>query len=461
MKRTRLTASVFCGLCVFARNTRAAEAVPDRVATAAPNRVATAAPNRVALAAPNTERWDLARTLSFALENAPGRLLADEARASTEDSERAARGGLFPSLTAKSAHGFAGVNPGSTTTEPWSSAASLEMSVPLYDNGQSWRTLRTARLASQSARLEAIESVQQLGLDVIRAYYDLSYRGYSLEAVKSRRDTLSKQFRLADSLYRQGLRTKVDVRRFEIQDQRAALELRQAEAEMQRSVAKLQALLGFQDGVGPSFVPVSLEAPRNTAATVESTPLKVEDLRARQIAAIKVEISREGYEGERRTLWPQLSLNGDASYGWANYLGNTTAPDPSLSWSALASLNFVIFDGGIRRANSSKALHALRSSELSLAKVDADLKSQMTGLEIDLQLLRGNLEANRQLRLLEEENYAVLEARYRDGKTNYLDLIDGLQSLLRARLGEYSGTSDFRLKEAEKLFYEGRIHEFK
>lgn len=415
----------------------------------------------LAFSAQSEERWDLARTLSFALESAPGRLLADESRASTEDSERAARGGLFPTLTAKSSHGFAGVNPGSTTTEPWASASSLELSVPLYDNGQSWRTLRTARLASESARLKAIESIQQLGLDVIRAYYDYSYRGYSLDAVKSRRDTLSKQYRLADSLYRQGLRTKVDVRRFEIQDQRAALELRQAEAEMQRSVAKLRALLGFKDGGGPSFAPVSLEAPKTVAVTTAAAPLRVEDLRARKMAAIQVESSRESYEGDRRTLWPQLSLDGSTSYGWANYLGNPTAPDATLSWSALASLNFVLFDGGVRRANTSKALHALRSSEIELAKIDADLKSQMTSLEIDLQLLRGNLEANRQLRLLEEENYAVLEARYRDGKTNYLDLIDGLQSLLRARLGEFSGTSDYRLKEAEKMYYEGRIHEFR
>src|SRR5262249_26874031 len=148
----------------------------------------------------------------------------------------------------------------------------------------------------------------------------------------------------------------------------------------------------------------------------------------------------------KRNYWPQIALTGETGYHNSAFLGNGfgwTANQYN-DWSALVTLTYTIWDWGIQK----RQMEVAHRNELVVGSTGdqalLDLGNDLRNVMLQLRTLRENVRMTRELLVLQQQSYALLEAEYRNGRATYLDLIGELKFLIDAR-SRFS-TSYFSLK---------------
>jgi outer membrane protein TolC len=329
-------------------------------------------------------------------------------------------------------------------------AASALVSQPIFEP-RAFPLMRMARFERDAARFTATESKRLVGYDAAVTFLStLSFEQVVL-AAQRRRDFAQTNLNDVRARFEAGLVSSNDVTRAELELATAVRGVAQAAGDVQASRVELETLL--KTDVGPLAPPTALLEAAAAPPVPTATVIAAAQQRRSDIAAERagVEALRAFAAEPRAGFLPAIDLQ-------AQTRNINDGPITSRNNDAFLgiSLNWPVFDAGIRRAQRLEREARVRGAELeleaSLRDVERELRSATVQVNTEQALLREALAAVRAA----NKNTNETTILYREGLASALELADATQRLFEAEVAE--ATARYRmavaylaLREAEGL----------
>lgn len=402
---------------------------------------------------PATKKVSFQEAVRIAVENSPS-LNTARRELDVREMEYVNSYSVFlPSLDLAANHGLRGSN--------HVEELSLQLTESLYDNGVSLAKYDSARYQKEIAELSYRNERDKLVLDLATEYMRYSLAANLTQVQEQQFNIINKQYQSVANQYHQGIKTRRDYLRFKTELRRAEIELQNSRATVEKSRFELMRWLGFDvSRLEPfDFQPIGVDV-----ESVGQVPLKGPDL-ANHYRYRIAELQRKTFDNDvyivRRDYWPRVSLTAGAAYHTGDYLhGNAfSAQNEETSWNALLTLNFNLWDWGIRRRNVSLAEAKRTQSENAITSNLNTFAAENAKMMLEMKQSSRNFTVARELLDLETKSYGFLDAEYRNGKASYLDVIVGLRDLLSAKVQMYSSYFDLRGQLLRYRYHEGRLYE--
>jgi outer membrane protein len=415
--------------------------------------------------------FNLRQTVEYATQHSPSVVSAKATLLITELQYKTQVGKMLPSLDFSATHGLQNnipINIGNglyslNSAAPWSSALNLGVTETLYDNGNTLTQASIARLNQELASQNYRKTRETVTLDVSNEFYQLSLAIILLEVRKQQEVTVRRQFQTLTHQYQQGLKTKTDYLRLKTQVQRAELQRISAENDIQLSYTVLRKLLavGLHNPTLFEFEPLRVQKAEKLEALLPSDKPSIDEFYDSKTFAIQNEINGKHVYLTERNYWPQVFITGGIAYSNFAYL-NSGLPfnnGSQLTWNALLTFQYNIWDWGIRKRNVEVAQLNRDIQENTLTQNLLEVDAAINSLMLSIYRIQKSLILNQELLTSEEQTYHTLETQYREGKVTYLDLITGLNSLLDAKIQFYSTYFEALRNKAKHSYYKGKLYE--
>ena len=347
-----------------------------------------------------------------------------------------ARTAFFPQIDVNSA--FRNDTAGETRN---TLSSAVVLNQPLFD-ARAFPLMRFARLERDSVRLFADEEKRVLGFDAADAFLiTLSFEQVLL-AAEHRREFARASLADSRARFEAGLVSSNDVTRAELEAATAERELAQARGDVETARIHLATLLNT-DIAGPLQVPESLLAVAASAPAVDQPIVAEAQTRRNDIAAARfhVEALREFAEEPSRRFIPSARLTAHTSN-----INEGAISDRNNDALVGVTLNWPVFDAGIRRAEAAERTAIARGAELelqlALRNVEQQIRSSGVRLSSEQAALREAAAALRAARKNADETNEL----YRQGLASALELADANQRLFEAEVAEV--TARYRMAQA-------------
>lgn len=320
---------------------------------------------------------------------------------------------------------------------------------PLFD-ARAFPLLRQARLERNAARLSADESKRLLGFDAADAFLVAIGLEEVLRAAEHRRDFARTSLEDTSARFEAGLVSSNDVTRAELELATAVRGVAQSAGDVQNARIQLANLMNA-DAAAPLAVPTELLEAASTAPAIDETQIREAQTRRNDIAAgrLRLEALRAFSEEPSKRFIPNLLLSAQSrniNDGPISNRNNDALIGVTLNWS--------VFDAGLRRAEEAERVAQTRGAELllgaSLRDVERDIRSAGVFLTTEQAALREAAAALRAARKNAEETNEL----YRQGLASALELADANQRLFEAEVA--SATARFRMAQAYLALREAR-----
>lgn len=410
---------------------------------------------------PSIHSRSLPRVIQLAEENSPNIKKAKNALEIAEREKDNAFWRFFPTLDLEGKHGLLDDNI-STKASPSFSEVNLVLKEHLYDPDQN-ATLARYRL--HKAKYERAQMEYQYQRDeqlmrVAQAYLDWSASLQQREIDENKRDLLRRQYNVLDAQYKQGQKTRRDVLRIETEIKRLGMDILRRDNEIDLGFQKLAASVGLSQKDLESYKIEGEEAKPYGIVGTDPEELRVSDhMRSRIFERREEELAQETAFA-KRNYWPRVSFEGELKYNNHDYLNRriTWPENESWTWSALVVLRYNFWDFGIRRRDMEIAQIKERNVADENRQSLFDLATELRDVFLRLREYRENVKTSRELLVLEQQSYSILEAEYRNGRASYLDLITNLNSLIDARSKFMSSYFGMKKQQVLYSFHSGALY---
>lgn len=362
---------------------------------------------------------------------------------------------FFPSLDLTSEHGI-DKSSLKTATDPWASQIGLKLSENIYDNGESVTRYKISKLKLSLSEVSLKKAEDKLTLDVATETYRLSRETKLAEVRTQQLATLRTQFESVKNQYHQGMKRRQDYLRLKADVQRAEIDDLNAKNSLESSRISLRRILGSSvNQAALEFKPLEI-----SIIHPPSKDLIPDNTHDYKMGRLQRAVNELGVDLEERKYWPQVNLTTSIHYQNGNYLGGTSLnTNQKYGWNVLLSLNYNLWDWGIRKRDAQIAEAKKNIDDntvkLSLLAVDADIRT----LALEIAQFSENYRSSKALLDSEEEAYRSIKTDYQEGRVTYLDLIKSLNDLLDARVRFFTTHFGLLEKVAKYRFFEGTIYE--
>ena len=405
----------------------------------------------------------LGRLVEVAEQNSPTirkfQLALDQAQLEV----KSARAKFLPSLDLESKLAAKGFDPASrdAKNKRYDSVLALKLTETFYDNGESVTKYKAAINALELKRLEfEIERDNQL-LKLAGTFYDWSAKWQNRQISNNKADLLRRQFNILEAQYKQGIKTKRDVLRIETEVRRLQIDLLRADNELEVVLQRLASQAGV-DVEGLKTAKISADEAKADAPIPMGpwSEVKIENHRRSKIFARQSEEAQLQSRLKERNYWPQIALTGELS---GNDSGGET-PRPFMTtdywgWAAMVSLKYNIWDWGTRNRDLQIARVNERKVQAGNEQARLDLGIELHEVWLKLREFAESVKMTKELLVIEQQSFNILEAEYRNGRATYLDLITNLNSLIDARSKYASTYFDLKKQQTIYAFHKGTLHE--
>ncbi len=397
-----------------------------------------------------TVQLTLAQAIRTALDQNPRVHQSLLALAESGEDRRAAAAVLLPSVTAQAMgqraknnlDAFIGVPTphGPQVVGPfnWGQLV-LEARVSLFDLSL-WQRWRASQHAEDSVRAQGRAVREEITALVVGQYLRALRTQESLKAVQSRVGLAEALALLAISQQKQGVGTRLDTLRAQVQVQTERQRLLQAQTQRTTALAGLARLLTLEPGTQVDLLD-TLEAPVLPVLTFQeayASGLRLRPdlaaLEARERAAASL---RESAQGLRL---PSLFASGN--YGSTGLQSQPWATTYQLS----LGIRVPLFTGGLVSAQVAKAKSEQARVQEARRDVQSQVSLEVTVAQAELESARSEVEVATLSLSLSDEVLVQARHRFEAGVSNNIEVINAQDELARAHDNRISAL--YRLNQA-------------
>ncbi len=317
----------------------------------------------------------------------------------------------------------------------------LRLYQPIYSGGRAKSTLRQAKKMHFSAELGVDGAREEVLIMTARAYYGLLQAGKAVSIVTASLERLEEQLRVASTRLKIGLGTRADLLRAESELAERAADLVEAKGYRRDAENLFRRVTGIE-AVDDINLPVDID-PADEVAFFERLTLKI-DLVIKDALALAFK-SRDDY---RQSVLAEGVAEDGIKYARGAYLptvsiegvhvmrGQTPETSFFLDEATYGVLNVSvpIFEGGLRRADLSKARSRKRQAELTRTTLRRDIELELRGIYNDMATTKSRVGAYSKQFEFAKLNYETVFKQYEHGLADSVELIDGETLLASAEL---------------------------
>jgi outer membrane protein len=296
-------------------------------------------------------------------------------------------------------------------SQDWSGSVDLRQT--LFYGLRDWRARDIARLNRDIAELDRVTTVNELTLQVARAFYDAVALGEWVEVRTIVLEQSRNQLAVAERRYEVGEIAIADVARWRAEVAAARQELVVAEGDAELAHNRLRRLVGLEELgelVAPGTVPVPGGAEDALLARALEQRLEVQTLTHQlEAAGLYVKVERGGW-------YPELEAA-------AQYF-QQKAGFPANDWMSLSlMLKVPVYDGGLTKARVAKAREDLREVELLQQTVHRSIADEVDSAYLRYRAANAVLDAAVERNEASRLAYRQVERAFKVGEASTTDLL--------------------------------------
>jgi outer membrane protein TolC len=310
---------------------------------------------------------------------------------------------------------------------------------------------RSARLLEAAAGQDLEQDRAELVFAVKNAYWGLARAREFEKVVEENVRQVAEHLKDVRAFFDQGLVTKNDVLRAELELSNAEILRIDARDAAELALTALDSLIGLPLATDveltttaasqASRIPADSPGPSPVDGALSRRP----DLKA---ADLRIKASEWGIKAARSGYYPQVFLTGNYYYLRPNprYL-------PSLdkfkgTWDLGVSVSFDLWDWGQTRSRAEQARARLAQAESARKLLEDHVTLEVTQCRLALSRAKEKARVAGQAVGLAEENFRVSRERFRQGVALSADVLDAEVALLRTRLNKTQADIDLVLAQA-------------
>lgn len=325
----------------------------------------------------------------------------------------------------------------------------LSLQQPLFTGFKLSSNSQIARLNSLAAKQQYTQAEQDLILSIKNAYWDL----FSAEKVKQAVDDNYQQVKAhlndVQNFFKQGLATKNDVLKVEVQLSEIQLQQIDAKNSVKLAIVNLDNVIGLplntdiqvQENIEISEN-LNYELEQLIKSALENRP----DLKALNY---QVEASKNGITLAESNWYPQIYLTGNYYYNKPNQriLPNQNRFDAT--WDVGVGLSFNIWNWGATKNQTVQAKAQYEESVDGLNTMKDAITLEVTQDYYNMIKAREKVLVAEQTVSQAEENYRVTDDKFKQGLTLNSELLDAETALLQAKTNQIQAQVEYELALAQ------------
>jgi len=393
------------------------------------------------IGAPLPKILTLENALQFAFQNSISFKILEAQLNSTRLEKNIVDAASLPKLELKATHGLLGTDPQQTPSyasdprwQQWISSASLGISETLYSNGINSLRSEQAALRVSAAEGRYFIAKEALKLQVTQNFFRYTQALQLLKDQKAHAKLLTKIF---DRVRRENSGPSVtrNKMRFTAEVQKAETEILNLEAREYAAKIDLLRILGVSatEAAELTISPdqTSTDQILSTGEKALLSPIRVNELKDRQIQTTEAEISQLRFRQAKRETGPQIIWTAEAGVGSQDYWQTQKEfyENKKQFWKTVVQFSWTLWDAGSKSSSEALAAEALRQAELATRESQINLENEVKLFWLEFVKSYRKLDANKLLLKMEAEIFAEIDADYRNSKVGYLDLMYAIQGL--------------------------------
>lgn len=395
------------------------------------------------------------------------------AEAEAEEAEAAYRqtqSGRLPSVTGQASYMRLSDNipevsfrpPGSDTTftilpielNQFHSEVSVEQL--LFAGGRLNKQIDAAENQAESARLMQDQEKANVAFEIREAYWNLYHAIATNEATKTALAQVDEHLKNVRNRLDAGTALRTDL--LSAQTRRSEVLLDQVDSQNQVRVARLE--LNRLIGLSPleETQPVPPEQSAAVAYGIDELTEQALELRpelgalSRQVNAQEAEIDAK--QGE---WFPEISLVGRYVYARPNQYFFAQQDEFRGTWEAGVRLQWNIWSGGQRSAETSRIRARLNSSEAQLARMKEQVTVEVTRRYLELERAAEAIDVAAQSVESAEETFKSAQVQFGEGTALSEQVLDAEQAFRNAQASYARAVADFKIAQASILNSLGQV----
>jgi outer membrane factor, OMF family len=308
----------------------------------------------------------------------------------------------------------------------------LQVNWNLYTAGLVDAQIEDNQQGLKNSTLEVEKQLQDLKVNVTRAYFKLQTEDGNVEIAQSAVRNAEASLRDAEAQERAGVGTQFDLLRQQVQLANTKQRLLQAQNNRVVAQRDLARALNF---VEPTEVRAS-----DPVEESGSWDLSLEDS-IFQAYGKRVELSQftaqeQQAKAKERAAYaqinPQVSLNGAIDF--ANQFGGSNSAGGQVGYSVGAQLRWNFFDGGVAQGRAEQAIATAKIARVNFANINNQVRFEVEQQFFTLQSSKERISSSRQAQFQGEEALRLARLRFRAGVGTQTDVISAEDALTTAKV---------------------------
>jgi len=305
----------------------------------------------------------------------------------------------------------------------WSAGASLKQKI--WDFSKTSSAVNASKLDEEISKLSLKEIKALIAYKVKSLYKTMIVQKEAVEVRKKDLQTKVAYYEQAKALVKQGLKTEADASRFLSSVYAAKDELAIAKSLYEKAKISLSLYMGenIEDGVELEYG--LLKQKYNFDEDIQKEVL--DNNYQLKIKSQNIDKNMLIYKSTKASHYG--SIDAVASY---NHFDTLNRYDSKLVG---ISLSVPLYSGGRVSAQTQKARIGMQIAKEQKASNLLALKDEMSGLLVDIKRYNKTIEAKKAQIVAAQKTKNVLQARYEEGLTTYIEVLDAVSVELNAKLG--------------------------
>ena len=324
----------------------------------------------------------------------------------------------------------------------------LSLQQPLFTGFKLSSSSKIAEDNSLAAKQEYTQDEQNLILNIKNAYWGL----FSAEKLKKAVDDnfLQVKAHLVDiqNFFKQGLSTKNDVLKVEVQLSEIQLQQIDAKNSVKIAIVNLDNVIGLplsSDLQIPQNVSVSNNTEYDLTQLIKEAIRNRPDLKAMEY---QVEASKTGIALAQSNWYPQIYLTGNYYYSKPNQRILPSRNQFDATWDVGVGLSFNIWNWGATKDQTTQAEAQYEQSNDGLKSMQDAITLEVTQDYYNMIKAKEKILVAEQTVSQAEENYRVTDDKFKQGLTLNSELLDAETALLQAKTNQIQSLADYELAVA-------------
>ena len=419
------------------------------------------------------EKWTLSQCIDYALKN---NIQIQKSRVSEKEGEIALwqdKGALFPSLSFSTNQSM-GIRPFEQNTAivqngqvtntsnkvTYQGSYGLNATWTVWNGGINQKNIKAQELQNEITQLGTQQSELSIQEQIAQLYVQILYSTEAKKVNEQLAETAKSQYERGQQMLKQGQMSKADVAQLEAQWKSAQYDIINSETQVLNYKRQLKALLELGidtpfdvTGTAPSDEQVLAPIPSAQSIYEQAVSNRPEI----KSAELSIDAANMSIDIARRGFYPTIGLS--ASAGDSHYSASKDAVGKqlktNLNLSAGVNVSVPIFDN--RRNKTS-----VETAKLQKVSSELDLQDKKNTLANTIENYWLNANSNQQRFLSArakvesaETSYELLDAQFKNGLKNIVELRQGHDNLVTAKQDELQSKYTTLLNIQLLKFYSG------